>query len=49
VLRISVRDFGEGIDPIYIPRLTERFTVSTGAARATAAARGWGWRLSNTS
>ncbi|MGY6548496.1 MAG: ATP-binding protein [Roseinatronobacter sp.] len=24
-LRISVRDFGDGIDPIYIPRLTERF------------------------
>ncbi len=24
-LRVSVRDFGEGIDPIYIPRLTERF------------------------
>lgn len=25
VLRVSIRDFGEGIDPIYIPRLTERF------------------------
>ncbi len=25
VMRISVRDYGEGIDPIYIPRLTERF------------------------
>lgn len=25
VLRVGVRDFGEGIDPIYIPRLTERF------------------------
>ena len=25
VLRVSVRDFGAGIDPIYIPRLTERF------------------------
>ncbi len=24
-LRVSIRDFGEGIDPIYIPRLTERF------------------------
>lgn len=24
-LRISVTDFGEGIDPIHIPRLTERF------------------------
>ena len=25
VLSVCVRDFGEGIDPIYIPRLTERF------------------------
>lgn len=25
VMRVTVRDFGEGIDPIYIPRLTERF------------------------
>ncbi|MDD7973335.1 ATP-binding protein [Roseinatronobacter alkalisoli] len=25
VLRVFVRDFGEGIDPIFIPRLTERF------------------------
>lgn len=25
VLRVSIRDFGEGIDPIHIPRLTERF------------------------
>ncbi len=25
VLRVSIRDFGEGIDPIQIPRLTERF------------------------
>lgn len=25
VLRVSVIDFGEGIDPIHIPRLTERF------------------------
>ena len=25
VLRVSIRDFGEGIDPICIPRLTERF------------------------
>ncbi len=25
VLRVSIRDFGEGIDPVYIPRLTERF------------------------
>ncbi|WFE74951.1 ATP-binding protein [Roseinatronobacter sp. S2] len=25
VLRVSVRDFGEGIDPVHIPRLTERF------------------------
>jgi two-component system phosphate regulon sensor histidine kinase PhoR len=25
VLRVTIRDFGEGIDPIYIPRLTERF------------------------
>ncbi|MGY6697304.1 MAG: ATP-binding protein [Roseinatronobacter sp.] len=25
VLRVSIRDYGEGIDPIYIPRLTERF------------------------
>ncbi|MCH8467592.1 MAG: PAS domain-containing protein [Roseinatronobacter sp.] len=25
VLRVSIRDHGEGIDPIYIPRLTERF------------------------
>ena len=24
-LRVTIRDFGEGIDPIYIPRLTERF------------------------
>ena len=24
-LRVGVRDFGEGIDPIFIPRLTERF------------------------
>lgn len=24
-LRVSVRDFGEGFDPIHIPRLTERF------------------------
>ncbi len=24
-LRISIRDFGEGIDPVHIPRLTERF------------------------
>ncbi|MDD7969634.1 ATP-binding protein [Roseinatronobacter alkalisoli] len=25
VLRVSIRDFGEGIDPVHIPRLTERF------------------------
>ncbi len=25
VLHVAIRDFGEGIDPIYIPRLTERF------------------------
>lgn len=25
VMRVSIRDFGEGIDPICIPRLTERF------------------------
>ncbi|MCC5970048.1 MAG: PAS domain-containing protein [Pararhodobacter sp.] len=25
VLRVSVRDFGDGIDPIHLPRLTERF------------------------
>ena len=25
VLRVSIRDYGEGIDPIHIPRLTERF------------------------
>ncbi|MFU8899532.1 MAG: ATP-binding protein [Roseinatronobacter sp.] len=25
VLRLSIRDYGEGIEPIYIPRLTERF------------------------
>jgi two-component system, OmpR family, phosphate regulon sensor histidine kinase PhoR len=25
VLRVSVTDFGDGIDPIHIPRLTERF------------------------
>ncbi len=25
VLRVSIRDYGEGVDPIYIPRLTERF------------------------
>lgn len=25
VLRVEVRDFGDGIDPIHIPRLTERF------------------------
>lgn len=25
VLRVSITDFGEGIDPIHIPRLTERF------------------------
>lgn len=25
VLRVSVRDYGEGIDPVFIPRLTERF------------------------
>lgn len=24
-LRVSVRDFGDGIDPIHLPRLTERF------------------------
>ena len=24
-VRVSIRDYGEGIDPIYIPRLTERF------------------------
>lgn len=24
-IRVSIRDFGEGIDPIFIPRLTERF------------------------
>ncbi|MCC5993185.1 MAG: PAS domain-containing protein [Rhodobacteraceae bacterium] len=25
VLRVSIRDYGEGFDPIFIPRLTERF------------------------
>ncbi|MBR3371985.1 MAG: PAS domain-containing protein [Rhodobacteraceae bacterium] len=25
VLRVSIRDYGEGIDPVHIPRLTERF------------------------
>ncbi len=25
VLRLSIRDYGEGIEPIYLPRLTERF------------------------
>lgn len=25
VLRVSIRDYGDGIDPIHIPRLTERF------------------------
>lgn len=25
ILRVGIRDFGEGIDPIQIPRLTERF------------------------
>jgi two-component system phosphate regulon sensor histidine kinase PhoR len=24
-IRVSIRDYGEGIDPIFIPRLTERF------------------------
>lgn len=25
VLKVSIRDFGDGIDPIHLPRLTERF------------------------
>ncbi|MGY6704064.1 ATP-binding protein [Roseinatronobacter sp.] len=34
VLQVNVRDFGEGIDPVYIPRLTERFyRVDKGRAR----------------
>lgn len=34
VLQVTVRDYGEGIDPIFIPRLTERFyRVDKGRAR----------------
>ncbi|MDK9696069.1 MAG: ATP-binding protein [Siculibacillus sp.] len=36
---VSVRDFGEGIDPVHLPRLTERFyrahTEKSGATRGT--------------
>jgi two-component system phosphate regulon sensor histidine kinase PhoR len=39
LLVVAVRDFGEGIDPVHLPRLTERFyrahTEKAGATRGT--------------
>ena len=47
---IKVRDTGEGIDKMHLPRLTERFfTGWIRTDRAPRAEQGWGWPLLNTS
>ncbi len=48
-VRVTVTDHGPGIDPLHVPRLTERFTAPTITAAAPLGARGWGWQSSNTS